>query len=152
MADIDHFVGALRDTQHAGTCVEVPPGLPALDALIAEHRASGHLIELTRVGEQHPLAVPVEHGTYRILQEALTNATRYGTGMISVELVYLPDALNLSVSNTIRSASARATTNGGHGLIGMRERAQTLGGHLNADALGSRYVVSARLPYIGRKQ
>lgn len=152
MADIDHFVGSLRGADPARTPVEAPPGLAALDALVAQHRAGGHRIDLIRAGNQHqPLAVPVGHGMYRILQEALTNATRYGTGTVRVELFHLTDALNLTVSNTVRPARARPTTGGGHGVIGMRERAQTLGGQLQAGTAGNRYVVRARLPYTGRK-
>ncbi|WUH95292.1 histidine kinase [Streptomyces sp. NBC_00433] len=119
VADIDHFVGALRSD---GTAVEAPPGLAALDALVAQHRAGGHTIEMTRTRQRQPLAVPVEHGTYRIVQEALTNATRYGTGAIRIELAYLDDALHLTVSNAVAPAAARTTPGGGHGLIGMRER------------------------------
>jgi signal transduction histidine kinase len=152
MADIDHFLGSLRGTRPADAEVEAPPGLAGLDALIDQHRGGGHTVEVVRTGEQRPLALPVEHGTYRIVQEALTNATRHGTGPIRVELAYLPDALALTVTNEVRPKRAPVPPkrSGGHGLIGMRERAQSLGGRLSTAATGGRYVLRARLPYTGR--
>jgi signal transduction histidine kinase len=150
MADIDHFVGTLRNTHASEGPVEVPPGLAALQSLLAQHRASGHRIELTRGGEEHRLAVPVDHGAYRILQEALTNAARYGTGATYVELTYKTDALELTVSNVVKAAPAVTPASGGHGLIGMHERAASLGGELTAQAQGARFRVAARLPYSGR--
>jgi len=150
MADIDHVVGALRNTSASDGSVEVPPGLAALESLLAQHRAFGHRIEVTRTGEQRPLAVPVDHGAYRILQEALTNAARHGTGATHVELTYQSDTLDLTVTNTVESGTARGTANGGHGVIGMHERAASLGGELTAGAQGTRFRVAARLPSSGR--
>jgi signal transduction histidine kinase len=149
-ADIDHFVGNLRNGSTPDGEVEAPPGLAALDSLLTQHAASGHRIDLSRAGKPQPLAVPVDHGAYRILQEALTNAARYGTGATSARLTYADDTLDLHVQNTIKEEPAHARASGGHGVIGMHERATSLGGQLTAGTTGTTFRVHARLPFTGR--
>jgi signal transduction histidine kinase len=147
MNDIDQFVGTLR--QPPGP-VEVPPGLAGLDTLVAQHAASGHRVELTRTGRPRPLAAPIDHGVYRIVQEALTNAARHGLGTTSLRVTYDVDTLDVTVTNALRPAKV-STPNGGHGLIGMRERAASLDGELTAEACDDLFVVHARLPYQGSR-
>src|SRR5690606_8411570 len=82
---------------------------------------------------------------YRILQEALTNAIRHGgASEVEVNLAWRSDHVDLRVSNVI--GAAKASTSGGHGIIGMRERAQLVGGVLSAQRDGDDFVVQARLP------
>jgi signal transduction histidine kinase len=145
MNDIDQFVGTLRRTSGS---VEVPPGLAALDGLIAEHTAAGVRLQLTRTGQPHSLAVPTEHGAYRIVQEALTNAARHGDGTASVRVAYGIDELDVTVTSGLRP-TAVSQPGGGHGVIGMRERATTLGGELTAGPVNGDFIVHARLPYWG---
>jgi signal transduction histidine kinase len=146
MNDIDQFVGALRRTPGP---VEVPPGLAALDSLIAEHTAAGATVHLVRHGQPQSRAIPTDHGAYRITQEALTNAARHGDGTASVRVVYDIDTLNVTVTSGLRT-EAVSTVSQGHGLIGMRERATMLGGELTAGPVDGCFVVHARLPYWGR--
>jgi signal transduction histidine kinase len=91
----------------------------------------------------------VDRTAYRILQEALTNCARHGAGDASVELAFGTDALELTVSNAVRrGASVGASLNGGgHGLVGMGERAALLGGELEAGRRNGTFSVRARLPY-----
>ena len=152
MTDIDHVVGTLRTPRSPDEPVEVPPGLAALEALVAEHRAGGHEVELTRSGTPRPLAVPVDHGTFRIVQEALTNATRYGAGTTRVDLSHEPDAIRVTVTNPLLSVPPRTPDSGGHGLIGMRERAHALGGEVSVGPVGGTFQVCARLPYDGLRR
>lgn len=150
MADIDQFVGSLRSGLTDDGHVETPPGLAALDTLLSQHKASRHRVQLDRRGQDRRLSVPVDHGAYRILQEALTNAARYGTGTTTVQVAYEPDGLDLTVSNTVNPTPPPTTNSGGHGLIGIHERAAMLGGESTAGAAAGRFVVHARLPYAGR--
>jgi len=152
MADIDQVIGRLRTPRSADDAVELPPGLPALDALVAEHRASGHEISLAVTGTPGPLAVPVEHGAYRIVQEALTNAARYGAGATRVELTHDADAIRVSVANRVDATGISAPDGGGHGLIGMRERAHALGGEVSTGLVGGEFRVCARIPRDGLRR
>ncbi len=148
--EIDHIVGALRDRGSANGAVDAPPALASLDTLVARHAAAGLEVSVAREGKPRQLESAVDQAAYRILQEALTNAARHGTGVARVELEFLEAALELTISNPTPGASA-PRSNGGHGLIGMRERATLLGGTFDAERVAGMFCVRARLPYGGPK-
>lgn len=150
-AEIDHFVGALRVGSASEETVEAPPGLASLDTLVAQHTATGLEVVLDTAGAPRPLTGGSDQAAFRILQEALTNAARHGTGAARVELTSGDEALEVAVTSRLPpGASPRAT--GGHGLVGMRERASLLGGALAAEQSGEAFCVRARLPYGGCRQ
>jgi signal transduction histidine kinase len=140
VGEIDQLVRALRETDDDG--VEPPPGVAALDALVARHRAAGLDVTATVRGERRPLPPGVDQGAYRILQEALTNAARHGGGTAAVEVSFGDGTLELSVTNPL----GRDMGGAGHGVIGMRERAALLGGRLRAGARDGAFEVHAWLP------
>ena len=86
---------------------------------------------------------------FRIVQEALTNVTKHAaTNTASVRLAYGDDRLTITVTNDTDAATAANAEPGlGFGIIGMRERAHSAGGHLQA---GPRpeggFTVTAELP------
>jgi len=149
--EIDHFVGALRDGGAGGGAVEAPPGLASLDTLVAQHAATGLDVTLDTAGIARPLGVAADQAAFRILQEALTNAARHGTGNALVELGYRDEAFEVIVTNPLLPG-ALVRTNGGHGLVGMRERATLLGGVLDAEESADAFRVRAQLPYGGRRE
>ena len=146
LAEIDQLVRALRENGVAPT-VEPPPGLAALEALAERHRASGLEVEVAVDGSRRPLAPGVDQAAYRILQEALTNAARHGGGSAQVEVDFEANAVELTVTNPARPAVT--APRGGHGIVGMRERASLLGGSLDAGQSNGLFRVRARLPYAG---
>lgn len=87
---------------------------------------------------------------YRILQEALTNAARHGTGSARIDLVFGETGLELTVANPVPAAMS-ARPSGGHGPIGMRERATLLDGRLAAERVNGTFRLHARLPYRGQR-
>jgi signal transduction histidine kinase len=153
VGEIDQMVRGLRE--HAELPlgsgeVEPPPGLAALDGLVERHRAAGLNVTTAVSGERRPLPPGVDRGAYRILQEALTNAARHGDGSAQVELAYHPDALDVSVDNPLPRGRANNAGGGGHGVIGMRERAALLGGGLEAGPRDGRFELHAWLPLSGK--
>jgi signal transduction histidine kinase len=148
VGEIDQIVGTLRDPGSGNGAVDAPPGLASLDTLVARHTAAGLDVSLTSEGDPRPLETAVDQAVFRILQEALTNASRHGTGTARVELAFGPTALELTVTNPAAGKIA-PRENGGHGLIGMRERASLLGGSLDAARTDSTFRVRAHLPYGG---
>jgi signal transduction histidine kinase len=144
VADIDQLVAAMREDPGSG--VEPPPGLAALETLVRRHRESGLDVTTTVEGERRALAPGVDRGAYRILQEALTNTARHGRGSASVAISYGASALELTVDNPV---SSTRHTGGGHGLIGMRERAALLGGSVETTTDDGRFRLRARLPLDG---
>jgi signal transduction histidine kinase len=146
VGEIDQIVGALRERGSGNGAMDVPPGLASLDTLVGRHAAAGLDVSIASEGEPRRLEHAVDQAAYRILQEALTNAARHGAGAARVELAFGEAALEVTISN---AAPARSTSraNGGHGLIGMRERASLLGGSLEAERANGSFCVRARLPY-----
>jgi signal transduction histidine kinase len=145
LVEIDQLVRALRDP--AGTDgVEPPAGLAALGTLVERSRAGGLDVEVVVDGPRRALPPGVDQAAYRILREALTNASRHGTGNARVELAYGPTALELLVTNPL-PVGAEAVNRAGHGIVGMRERALLLGGSLDAGPADGGFRVRALLPY-----
>jgi signal transduction histidine kinase len=148
LGEIDQLVRALREDGSAEATdgdVEPPLGLAALEALAERHRSTGLAVSIRASGEPRPLPPQVDRAAYRILQEALTNAARHGEGVAEVNLGFGATELELRVRNPI--APGFVPAGGGHGVVGMRERAALLGGTLEAGASDGFFHVLARLPY-----
>jgi signal transduction histidine kinase len=144
IGEIDQLIRGLRED---GGAIEPPTGLAALRTLAARHRAAGSEIEVRTVGHPRPLPPGVDQAAYRILQEALTNAARHGTGRAEVKISYDPSQLELAISNGMPAVAVTAPTERGHGILGMRERAALVGGSVEAGSHNGRFHVNARLPY-----
>jgi signal transduction histidine kinase len=145
--EIDKTVGGLREGSTTGT-VEAPPGLASLGTLIARHAATGLEVKFHSEGAPRPLVGAADQATYRIIQEALTNAARHGTGSARIEVRFGDAAVELTVTNPVLTDEA-PRSGGGHGLIGMRERATLLGGDLDAERSNGAFRLRARIPYGG---
>lgn len=141
LSDVRMLLTQLRHRQGDGP----QPTLADLEALFAQVRQAGIeprvTVDPTPPGEP-PAAIQL--AVYRILQEALTNAIRHGDGAVDVNLAWLPDRVDVDVRNTVTGEATVAP--GGHGVIGMRERAQLVGGSLQAERRGTQFVVHATLP------
>jgi signal transduction histidine kinase len=81
-----------------------------------------------------PLPEPVERAAYRTVQEALTNIRKHAPGARVRVRVRCADGLHVEVHNTApcRVTARPALPGGGHGLVGLRERAHLLGGDFHA--------------------
>ncbi|MDQ0726380.1 sensor histidine kinase [Microbacterium sp. W4I20] len=141
LSDVRMLLTQLRHRQGDGP----QPTLADLEALFAQVRQAG-VEPLVTVDPMPPGEPPgaIQLAVYRILQEALTNAIRHGDGTVHVHLSWLPDRVDIEVRNTVVGDAPAA--GGGHGLIGMRERAQLVGGSLQAERRGAQFVVSGSLP------
>jgi signal transduction histidine kinase len=148
VGEIDQIVGTLRDRSSENGEVAAPPGLASLQSLVAHHSVGGLEVTVAKAGSPRRLAAAVDLSAYRILQEALTNAARHGTGAARVELAFGEAALRLTITNPVADGGPERT-GGGHGLIGMRERATLLGGSLDADRANGTFRLRAQLPYRG---
>jgi signal transduction histidine kinase len=148
LAEMRRMVGVLRDPDEAGLLAP-QPGLAGLEALVEDARGAGLPISLSVSGEPRELPAGLDLAAYRIVQEALTNVRRHARSAttVTVELNFGEDDLSIDVTDDGRGA---VSTEGGHGLIGMRERAQLYGGRLRAVAQPDRgFHVTAHLPLAG---
>jgi signal transduction histidine kinase len=146
VGDIDELVRVLREDASLPGEVEPPAGLASLDGLLERHRAAGLDVTCSLHGGRRPLPAPVDRGAYRIIQEALTNAARHGNGNARLQIDYGERELAVFVENALDQGRPTRSEGGGHGLVGMRERAALLGGSLEAGARDGRFEVRARLP------
>ena len=143
------LLGVLRED--AGDAIgerHPQPGLPQLTELIDSAReASGAGVRLIVSGPVVPFDPGVELAAYRIVQEALTNTRRHAPGTaVDVELRYELHTLRVRVRDNGPGPASPAGGQG-HGLLGMRERAATVGGSLRAGAAsGGGFLVEAVLP------
>ncbi|MEV0280273.1 sensor histidine kinase [Streptomyces sp. NPDC050610] len=109
------------------------PGLARLDEMAERVSAGGVPVALSVEGTPRPIAPGVELCAYRIVQEALTNVLKHAPGAhAEVRLSYEPHQVTVSVTDDGEGAIPdRARTDGGHGLLGMRERAKLYGGQIS---------------------
>jgi len=150
LAEMQRMIGVLRESADSAAPdgLAPAPSLADIPALARQVRESGMPVQLVMTGDG-AMPAGVELNAFRIIQEGLTNALKYaGPGATAtVEVKKTPDAVVVTVRDDGRGASAEAAAAGGHGLVGMRERVEALGGKLDiGPAAGGGYRLHAVLP------
>jgi signal transduction histidine kinase len=148
LVEMHRMLGIMRRADN-GNLLSPQPGLGRLDELAESMRAAGLPVEVTVEGEPADLPSGLDLSAYRIVQEALTNSLKHaGPTRASVAVTYRPDALELEVTDDGGgTANGDASVNGGHGLVGMRERVALFDGTLETGARPEGgYRVHAHLP------
>ncbi|MFD7118276.1 sensor histidine kinase [Streptomyces sp. NPDC059922] len=166
MTELRHLLGLLAPSQdgedgddHGAGALSPQPSLSRLSPLIDRIAFAGLPVEVRVSGEPRPLPAGVDLTAYRIVQEALTNALKHGSGgKAEVTVRYADHCLRVEVLNggpSVLSGDrpapgepAPAGRGGaGRGLLGLRERVAVYGGELDARRrLGGGYRVRARIP------
>ncbi|MFJ8466614.1 sensor histidine kinase [Streptomyces swartbergensis] len=139
LRELKAALGLLRqnDQHDAGpgiTALEPAPGLARLPELVAACESAGLEVTVTTEGEPQPLSPGVDLTAFRIVQEALTNVTKHATAEAArVRLEYTGSRLLITVTDDGTSKPEAVTPQGrGFGVMGMRERAHSIGGQLCA--------------------
>jgi signal transduction histidine kinase len=148
LTEMRRLLGVLREDAGTEPTRNPQPGLEQLVELLDEAREStGMSARLIVHGPVGTLDPGVELTAYRIVQEALTNARRHAPGAaVDVELAYGECELRVRVRDN-GPGPPDGPAPAGHGLLGMRERAATVGGTLVAGpGRLSGFVVEAVLP------
>lgn len=140
---------SVREREMESPDLSPMPSLATLPALINSVQEAGLPVQLTVMGSSH-VPAGVELSTYRIVQEALTNALKYaGPGASAfVQITRKQSAVTIVVEDDGRGTiSEAAQSSGGHGLDGMAERVSLLGGHFTyGPRKGGGFRVEAMLP------
>ncbi|UUU37221.1 histidine kinase [Streptomyces sp. CA-210063] len=142
----------LRESEYAGAGARGPlPGLDGLSDLVDAARRAGARVDIAVTADGVPSGVGA--AAYRIVQEALTNAVRHGGAdvAIRVELRGGRGVLRVRVTDEgVGEAVGTPSGGPGFGILGMRERARSVGGTLEAGprAAGG-FEVEAVLPLGG---
>ncbi|MFC9852629.1 sensor histidine kinase [Streptomyces prasinus] len=141
-------VGLLRQSDDPQAPRDPMPGLAQVPQLLASFERVGLSVRHMRHGVAVPLAPAVDLVAYRIVQEALTNVRKHaGVGHARLCLCYRPRWLTITVEDDGRARAHTSRAGSGHGLIGMRERAASVGGRLQAAARREGgFTVTADLP------
>ena len=146
--EMRRLLGVLRaDTSDAVALAPVPT-LDDLDRLVASAVEGGNPVDVSVEGDRRQAPAGIELAAYRVLQEALTNVRRHAGGAPArVHLVFEPNELVVEVENPLADGQP-VTGQGGHGLLGMRERVSLYGGTFEAGPRADgTFRVSARIPY-----
>ena len=134
--------------QEDGATAPVLPSDDTVGALVERAAAAGMAVTLE--GELERLPPMADRAAYRVVQEALTNATKHAPGAaVTVRLSTDPAAGQavVAVANAAPPAgSLPGTGAAGFGLIGLDERVRLAGGRLQAEPVGDGFAVTARLP------
>ncbi|MEV0407702.1 histidine kinase [Actinoallomurus sp. NPDC050550] len=134
LVSMRQVIGLLRDADDAAG---LAPGPEGLTELVDRFAARGPAVRLHLPdGPPDPAWPPqVTTTVYRVVQESLTNITRYASGAREVTVALAHDRRDITVEVTDDAPPAGAPRfphSGGHGLVGMRERVEALGGTLDA--------------------
>lgn len=146
LTELRAMLDVLRDPALSGDAHEPLPGPDGISDLVARMRSAGQNVQVGEYDVPADLPAGVALAAYRIVQEALTNALRHGSGAVELHVASVDDGLRIRVANTIGADGSGRTPGGGRGLAGMRERVRLLGGSLTAGANGGRWTLDATLP------
>jgi signal transduction histidine kinase len=142
LAETRRAIGALR-----GDSLPLPLLLRSLTE--AYESDLGAVAKLVVEGEERELRPDVSLTLYRTAQEATTNARKHApTAPLTIDLHYGDTETSLDVTNGAAPDGDRplASTGGGYGLTGLRERAELAGGTIEAGPAGDGWRVSVRIP------
>ncbi|GAA2711037.1 sensor histidine kinase [Actinoplanes palleronii] len=145
LEEIKSVVGVLRDPNELAS-TEPTPGLDRLPDLLDSLRAMDFPVRFQEHGTSRPLPAMVDLAAYRIAQEALTNAHKYGEGAALLDVTYTEEAVSVEVTNRVAWPRGRRPGSG-FGVLGMRERAAAAQGTITAGpTAGGWFRVYAVLP------
>ncbi|WJV46694.1 sensor histidine kinase [Streptomyces flavofungini] len=134
LEEMRRMLRVLRAQDDDGEVPDAPmPGLARIEDMTDRVRAGGVPVEFRVTGTPRPIAPGVELCAYRVVQEALTNVLKHARqASATVELHYHRDHIEVSVTDNGEGVIPdRVRSPGGHGLIGMRERAKLYGGTIS---------------------
>ncbi|ULR48367.1 sensor histidine kinase [Streptomyces deccanensis] len=145
--ELRHMVGVLRASGSRPTELTPQPSLADLDRLVA---GSGIETDL-RTELPADLPPPLQRAVYRTVQEALTNIRKHAPGATArIRVQQRGGTLRATVTNTAPDRPALSLPGAHHGLIGLRQRAELLGGTVTSGHLrDGGYELRLELPADG---
>jgi signal transduction histidine kinase len=144
LSEVPGLLGLLRSGEELERTPT--PRLAEAEDLVEAARRSGLEVTWRMTGSPVAPAPGADVTAYRVLQEALTNAVKHGSGEALAVLACDASGCTLEVHN-MRPPGASAAGTERHGLMGMRERVAAAGGRLTVGPQGEReWVVRAWFP------
>jgi signal transduction histidine kinase len=151
LGELRNTIGLLRQPGDPEITTEPTDGLWALAELVDSFRGSGLRVECHMDGETKAIPPATDLTAFRIVQESLTNVHKHAGGAVaSVRISHDPAALRIVIEDDGRAQAGREEVESGYGIAGMRERAASVGGSLDARPMpNGGFRVSAVLPLEG---
>lgn len=157
MTELRHLLGVLAPAQDGRDDDLTPqPTMARLSALVDKIAFAGLPVDVRISGEPRTLPGGIDSTAYRIVQEALTNALKYGGRSAELTVRYDDRYLRIEVltagDGSLAEIGTERTPQGekigtGRGLIGLKERVAVYGGDLDARRrLGGGFRVRAKIP------
>ncbi|ANO53354.1 sensor histidine kinase [Woeseia oceani] len=144
--ELRHLLGVLRPASGASE-LGPQPDLSDLTTLIERSRAAGLSIELDIEGEVYGLPLRVGMSAYRIVQESLTNVLKHAGIKARARVRVRVSDVGVDIHVWNDGCNSAVLPESGHGIAGMTERANLLGGTLTAGPQPAEsFAVLAHLP------
>lgn len=144
LEEVRGIVTALRSTGPAA--LEPAQQLEHVQGIIDGFRTAGLKID-AELPSSYEVSALTQLALVRIISEGLTNALRHQGPGTHVQLkLTLSDAARVTLTSTATSPTPSEVSGSGVGLVGVRERAQALGGHLTSSGDAQKFMLDAELP------
>ncbi|MER0101302.1 histidine kinase [Corynebacterium sp. KPL2734] len=144
LEEVRGIVTALRST--GPTALEPAQQLEHVQSIIDGFRTAGLKID-AELPSSYEVSALTQLALVRIISEGLTNALRHQGPGTHVRLkLTLSDAARVTLTSTATSPTPSEVSGSGVGLVGVKERAQALGGHLTSNGDAQKFTLDAELP------
>lgn len=144
LEEVRGIVTALRST--GPTALEPAQQLEHVQGIIDGFRTAGLEID-AELPSSFEVSALTQLALVRIISEGLTNALRHQGPGTHVQLkLTLSDAARVTLTSTATSPTPSEVSGSGVGLVGVKERAQALGGHLTSNGDAQKFTLTAELP------
>ncbi|MFD5215718.1 histidine kinase [Microbacterium sp. NPDC058345] len=157
LTEIGELLRYLRTDSDAASAVAPQPTLKDLPALLRRLEDSGLRVEVQQTGDVERIADAAGLVAYRVIQEALTNAHKHGSGgtaSVRIAVAEADDQVEIVVGNPVSAADRNQSDppGGGLGLIGIRERVASARGTVGTQRLPDEFLLRVRLPLRRQEQ
>lgn len=147
LTEMRHLLGLLRPAASAHN-LGPQPGIADLPILVGKVCEAGHEVSLTTEGQLSGLPARLDLNVYRIIQEALTNVLKHAGAGASAEVLVSRNNNSIDLSIRDNGFGADNASHNGHGIVGMRERVELLGGSFSAGpCTDCGFAIQASLPF-----
>lgn len=144
LEEVRGIVTALRGT--GPSALEPAQQLEHVQGIIDGFRTAGLEVD-AELPASYEVSALTQLALVRIISEALTNALRHQGPGTHVQLkLTLSDAARVTLISTATSPTPSEVSGSGVGLVGVKERAQALGGHLTSSGDAQKFTLAAELP------
>lgn len=129
--ELRHLLGVLRPASDIND-LGPQPGVADVPRLVDDIKEAGLAVTLETDNMPSELPARVDLAIYRIVQEALTNVLKHAGANVTADVRLSVDERGIVIEVLDNGHGTTVLPGSGHGIAGMRERAELLGGHLDA--------------------